>query len=169
MSGRVLFAEHDGVYIFKCTGDLNFSLCPAVETFVQGLFAGEPGLPVVVDMTETSAVDSTAMGVIAQIAIQSRRQQDERPILLVSPGDVLVILKSMCFDRVFTILPGQGPEGGAFAEIEPVAPDKKEMLEHILSAHRTLMSLSDENREKFSRVIAVLEKERAGGSTTLKS
>jgi hypothetical protein len=65
----------------------------------------------------------------------------------------------MSFDRVFTILQESGPSAGEFQEIQPVTTDEKDMIHRIIKAHRSLMSLSDENRAKFENVIKVLEKQ----------
>jgi hypothetical protein len=81
-----------------------------------------------------------------------------KPTLLVSDNDILKILKGMDFDSVFTVVRGGGTDGADFQEIQPVTAGEKEMIGHILAAHRTLMSMSAENREKFEQVIKVFEK-----------
>jgi anti-anti-sigma regulatory factor len=164
MPDRVFFADYDGVYIFKLLGSFNFSLCPAVEGFMRTLLTENGMRPVVVDMTETTGVDSTGMGLLAQIALHSKRMLQAKPTLLVSGNDILKILKGMDFDSVFNILHGDGIVGAVFQEIQPIAADEKEMAGHILAAHRTLMSMGTENKAKFEQAIKVFEKKQAATS-----
>ncbi len=160
MPDQVFFADYNNVYIFKLLGNFHFSLCPAVEACMRAMLAEKGMRPVVVDMTETTGIDSTGMGFLAQIALHSKRMLQAKPILLVADNDndILKILKGMDFDSVFTILHGNGTVGGDFQEIKPIAADEKEMTNHILAAHRTLMKMSPENKAKFEQAIKVFEK-----------
>ncbi|MCP4716104.1 MAG: STAS domain-containing protein [Deltaproteobacteria bacterium] len=162
MDDQVFFAQHDNVFVFKLVGNIRFTICPGVEQFLQKLFAEQAMCPIIVDMTETTGIDSTALGLLAQMAMHSRKELDLKPTLLVVPGDVLTVIKSMSFDTVFSIVQEADAATGAFTEIHPVDVGEKDMIGHILAAHRTLMGLSDENRGKFENVLKVLEKEMDG-------
>lgn len=161
MPDQVFFADYEDVYIFKFIGSFHFSLCPAVEGFMRKVLAEKGMRPVAVDMTETTGVDSTGMGTLAQIALHSKRMLQAKPILLVSDKDILKILKGMDFDSIFNILHSEGPLSADFEEIKPIAADEQEMTGYILAAHRTLMSMSPENKAKFEQVIKVFEKKQA--------
>lgn len=165
MSDQAFFADFDNVYIFKFVGNFLFSLCPAVEGFMNTLFTERGMRPVVVDMTETARVDSTALGILARMAIHCRRMLQVKPTVLVSNNDIVTILKGMSFDGVLNILQTTAILDGRFEEIKPVAADEKEMLDHILESHRTLMSMSPSNRAKFEQAIKVLEQQRAAKYT----
>ena len=156
MADRIFFAEYNDVYIFKFVGSFDFTLCPAVEGFMRKLLSEKALRPVVIDMTATTGVDSTGMGMLAQIAVHSKRMLHAKPTLLVSDNDILKILKGMDFESVFNILQSGGAAGADFKEIEPVAADEKEMTHRILAAHRTLMNMSPENRVKFQHIVKTL-------------
>lgn len=156
---QVFFAQHEDVSILKFTGDIRFTLCPAVEDFLKTKFDQNSMASIVIDLTETKSIDSTALGLLAHIAIQAKQAGGPRPALLVSSDDILRVLKGMSFDVIFTILRETGLSSSVFQEIKPVDTVEQDMIKHILSAHRTLMSLSEENRTKFENVIKVLEKE----------
>jgi anti-anti-sigma regulatory factor len=164
MPDKVFFADYDDVYIFKFVGNFHFSLCPAVEGFMRTVLIEKGMRPVVVDMTETTGVDSTGMGFLAQIALHSKRMLQVKPTLLVSDNDILKILKSMDFESVFNILLGGGSAGADFKEIKPIAAEEKEMTRHILAAHRTLMDMGPENKAKFEQAVKVFEKKQAKAS-----
>jgi len=158
MPDQAFFAEYDDVYIFKFVGGLHFTLCPAVEGFMRRLFTEQTMRPVVVDMTGATGVDSTGMGILAQIAIHSKRMLQVKPTLLVSDRNIPKILKAMDFEKIFTILQGDGTAGADFEEIKSVAAGDNEMTQHIVAAHRRLMNMSPDNKAKFEQVIKVIEK-----------
>ncbi len=158
MADQVLFARQNGVPVLKFTGDIRFTVCPAVDGFLKRLFVEKTEYPVVVDLTETTSVDSTALGVIAKVANHYHREMKMKPALLASPGDVLKVIKSMSFDRVFTVMCEAGVHG-SFEELQPVQPEEQDMVKLIISAHKTLMNLSRENKAKFENVISVLEQQ----------
>jgi anti-anti-sigma factor len=164
MPDQVFFADYEGVYIFKLVGNFQFSLCPAVEECMRTVLTEKGMRPVVVDMTETTGIDSTGMGLLAQIALHSKRMLQAKPTLLVADKDILKILRGMDFETVFAILYGNESAGAEFQEIQPIAADEKELTRHILEAHRTLMSMSPENKATFEQVIQVFEKKQAAAS-----
>ncbi len=156
---QVFFAQEADLLVFKFVGDIRFTLCPAVDDFMKSVFDKNPRHPVLVDLTETKSIDSTALGLLAQIAIHSRKKLNQKPGLLVTEQSVLQVLKGMSLEKVFNILQETNPSSGEFLEIKPVSVDKKEMITRILTAHHTLMSLSEENREKFKDVTELLEEQ----------
>jgi anti-anti-sigma factor len=156
---QVLFAQEADLLVFKFVGDIRFTLCPAVDDFMKSVFNKKSKHPILVDLTETKSIDSTALGLLAQIAIHSRKMLNQKPGLLVSDQNVLQVLKGMSLEKVFNILHETIPSSGDFQEIEPVSVDKKDMITRILMAHHTLMSLSEENREKFKNVTELLEEQ----------
>ena len=95
---RVLFAKEADLLVFKFVGDIRFTLCPAVDCFMKSVFKKNPGHPVLVDLTETMSIDSTALGLLAQIAIHSRKTLRQKPGLLVTDQDVLTVLKGMSLE-----------------------------------------------------------------------
>jgi anti-anti-sigma regulatory factor len=158
MSDKVFFAKQDDRYVFKFLGCFSFILCPAVEAFMRRLFTEKAMQPVTIDMTEATGIDSTGMGILAQIAIHSKRMLEAKPTLLVHDNDIPRILKGMDFEYVFTILHADSGIDADFEEIEPVECAQKEMTQQILGAHRNLMSISPDNKAKFEDIVKTLEK-----------
>ncbi len=156
---QVLFAQEDDFLVLKFVGNINFMLCPAVDNFLKGILKTKSDHPILVDLIETTGIDSTALGLLAQIAIHSNKTLKQKPGLFVSNQDVLMVLKGMSFEKVFNILEQTIDPSGEFREIKPVSLDKEEMTDRILAAHKTLMSLSEENKSKFQNVIELLEEQ----------
>ncbi|HEB32526.1 MAG TPA: anti-sigma factor antagonist [Spirochaetes bacterium] len=162
MEDQVLFARQDEVNVLKFVGRIRFQICSAVESFLKKIHDEKLLFPIVIDLIETKSIDSTVLGLLAQIAIQSTNEFHHKPTVLVSCYDILRVLRCMSFARIFNILQGDGSPSGAFQEIKPLRTDEKDMRDRILTAHRTLMSLSAENRTKFETVVKMLEKEPLG-------
>lgn len=156
--GKVLYALQDDVYVLKFIGDIRFNICTAVDQFIQHIFGEEKKIPVLIDMLETDAVDSTALGVLAQVAIKMREHFNHKPTILVASHDLNTILQSVCFDQVFTILHREkSDQSYQFTELEQIDSSEKEFAEHVLKAHQHLMSISPKNEAMFMDVAALIK------------
>lgn len=155
--GQVAYAIQDGVYILKFRGDIRFHLCGSVDRFIQRIFQESMKPKVIIDLLEATAVDSTALGVIAQIAIHTRRAYDRRPTILVRNPDLLAVLHAVSFDKVFHVLPDAEHEPESYRELEAEPADEIHFTRQALAAHRNLMALSQENRVLFQDVARALE------------
>ena len=66
---QVLYAEKSGYHVLKFVGDVRLSLGPAISGFLSRLRELEDCRGMVVDLSETEAIDSTALGLIAKLGI----------------------------------------------------------------------------------------------------
>ena len=58
---------------------MRLTMCTALDQYFQSMFA-EPGfMSVWVDVTEADGLDSTTLGMLAQLAIQTKERLDFRP------------------------------------------------------------------------------------------
>ena len=163
LSGRILYAVHNGTYVIKFVGDVRVPLCASLEGFLERMF-GDPSLQaVLIDMTETAAIDSTALGLIAKIAVSLRERLQKKPVILSTNPDVNRILGSMGFDRVFLILERTPDSPEALAELPFNEPSQQELTRNVIDAHRVLMSLNEKNKATFRDLVAALESEQKGG------
>ena len=65
----------------------------------------------------------------------------------------------MGFDQVFIILACQNEEQ-CINELPEVEPSEQEMMEKVISAHRVLMGLSEQNQATFKSLVDALEMEQ---------
>lgn len=161
-SGRILYAVHNGTYVIKFVGDVRVPLCASLEGFLDRMFCDPDLCAVLIDLTETEAIDSTALGLIAKIAVVLRQRLDKRPVILSTNPDVNRILGSMGFDRVFLILEKAPAPEGALDELPFSEPSQQELTRHVIEAHRVLMSLNEKNKATFRDLVAALECEEKG-------
>lgn len=101
--GEMSYAMRAGVVVVRLCGDIRFGQCAALDRFLRQSSA-QPYLVFIFDLSDASALDSTALGVIAQIAVHSRRHQRPAPIVLCQHPDLLAVLRAVSFDRAFTLL-----------------------------------------------------------------
>jgi hypothetical protein len=65
----------------------------------------------------------------------------------------------MAFDELFDIVEGNGWVAGTGETVPVEESDLETMRDTILEAHRTLVALTDDNKERFAEVVAALERE----------
>lgn len=162
LSGRILYAVHDGTYVIKFAGDVRVPLCASLEGFLDRMFSDPALQAVLIDLTETAAIDSTALGLIAKIAVFLRQRLDKKPVILSTNPDVNRILGSMGFDRVFLILEKAPAPEGSLDELPFSEPSQQELTRHVIEAHRVLMGLNEKNTATFRDLVAALECEQKG-------
>lgn len=104
LSGRILFAVHEGTYVLKFVGEVRVPLCMTLENFIEDMFRDAALKAALIDLSETTAIDSTALGLIAKIAVFMREHQRKKPVILSTQPDINRLLESMGFERVFLIL-----------------------------------------------------------------
>lgn len=163
--GKILFAEDDGVYMLKFVGEVRLTLGPTISTFLDDLKDAQDFKSVVIDLTETETIDSTALGLIAKTAICSREQFETATSIISSNEDITRLLRSMAMEQVCAITrigPDAEPD---MRELPQEITSEESMREQVLDAHRTLMGLTEENHDKFCDLVDALEQEKSGGRT----
>lgn len=158
-TGHILYASHGGTYVLKFTGEIRAPMCATLDNFLEKSFQ-DPGITgILIDLTETEYVDSTALGLIAKTAVFLQLHNGRKPIILSTNPDISRVLESMGFDQVFLILDCRCDEE-CMSELPEVEPSEQEMLSKVISAHRVLMGLSDKNQETFRNLVDILEMEQ---------
>lgn len=155
------YAVHNGTYLLKLRGDVRVPLCTSLESFVeQKLLVDDHLRAVLIDLTETEAIDSTALGLLARIAVALQGRQLGKPVILCINPDIHRILTSMGFDQVFRILQTTAALRDEFAELPAEGLDESTVTQSVIDAHRTLMSLNESNQQSFQSLVDALESEQ---------
>jgi anti-anti-sigma factor len=161
MDGRVLVAEHNGIYVLKLMGDVRLTLCTTIDQFVERMFAAVSCQTVIVDLTETEGLDSTTLGLLAKMALFVRKQMQIKPMIVTDNAGILRLLNSMGFEQIFDIQCSNKLEAQAIADCELQAEtlDEKTARDKVLQAHQVLMTLNHKNRETFKELVDSLCKD----------
>ena len=158
-TGRILHASHEGVQVLRLVGEIRHPLGPSLERFLDQLAKEKPqGL--VIDLGETQIIDSTCLGLLARAAIRLRTQGPCKATVVSPRPNITDVLRSMSFDRLLNIV-GEMPIAHLEEHLLKTTSSCNDdaLLLTMLRAHRTLMALSERNREQFKEVVQVLERE----------
>ncbi len=169
--GKILYAEDKGIHVLKFIGEVRLTLGPAIASFLSHLRAAKNFKSVVIDLSETQCIDSTALGLLARIAICTRDSFGAIPSIISPREDITRTLKSMAMEEVCLILKESAyPDNYMPPQITELSPAPREMLsedalrEQVLEAHKTLMNLNQKNRDKFKDLVSALEQEKDAAS-----
>ncbi len=163
--GRILVGQCDGVYLLKLVGDVRVTLCVSAEGFIRQLLSDPEFKTVTVDLCETRGMDSTSLGILAKLAIESRKQHDFRPTVLITNPDLEKLLHVSGFGDEFNFQRMASPQSIPVTELpKRKGMDEAELRRRVIDAHRTLMSMNASNAQTFRDLVEALEAEEAAAN-----
>ena len=158
-NGQLLYAIERGTYFIKLNGDVRAPACASIEEFINAMFADSQLQSVLIDVSEATGLDSTTLGLLAKISLKSQSTLKHYPTLVSANSDISKILASMGFEQVFNLIEKNKTCSSALAEIPKVDCCASQLCEQILDAHKTLMTLNENNRITFKSLVEALEVE----------
>jgi len=166
--GKILFAEQDGVHVLKFIGEVRLTLGPTISTFLEKLESCDHFQSMIIDLSETETIDSTALGLIAKIGICTREYFDSGASIVSPREDITRVLSSMAMEQVCVVTSDDVvTETSGLQELPTEITSEEVLRDQVLDAHKTLMALGDQNFDKFQDLVEVLENEkeheRSGG------
>lgn len=156
---KILQAECSGVHVLKLVGEVRLNLCSTIDSAIQSTTKDPNFATVVVDLTETTLIDSTTLGMLAKLAILAKKKSHFLPSLVSTNPDITRIITTMGFDTVFIILEKPALTDQALKELPIQELSEVELRANVLNAHKVLMKLNEHNREQFKDLVATLEHE----------
>ncbi|VFT17223.1 anti-anti-sigma factor [Pseudomonas aeruginosa] len=86
-TGKIQFAEQNGSFVLKFVGEVRLTLCSALDSTIEKIFAALNFSAIIIDLTETQSIDSTTLGLLAKLSILSRQKIGLLPTLVTTnPG-----------------------------------------------------------------------------------
>jgi len=156
--GNVYHAERDGTVVLRFQGDIRYTIAPALDRFLDALFARPDLQTIIVDLSDAASIDSTGLGLLARIANFLHRRDGSRPLLFSSQPDINAVLSSICLDTAF-IHCEQRPDLAPASALAAGDPSERELAQTVLDAHRLLCEMNDANRAQFQDVVEAFERE----------
>ena len=156
-SGKILAADYKHMSMLKFVGDVRVIMSSTLDNYCQGLYRRGVLEAMVVDLSETTGIDSTALGLLAKMAIQLRNRFNVVPTIVSPRKDITRILRSMSFDLIFRIDDTPRHENTAYHELTQQKESEDTVREKVIDAHLTLMTLSEENRLEFQDLVQSLK------------
>ncbi len=157
--GRILVGDHEGIYVLKFTGDVRVNLSATIDTFLRQLLSRDDFRAVIVDLSEAEGIDSTSLGLLARLSLETQRRFGYVPTLVSTRPDISRVLETTGFEDVFHIVREPLVHAAQLGELPCEEDDEEAMRERVLEAHRTLMAMNDQNRENFQDLVMALEAE----------
>lgn len=162
----VQFRAHKGLFLIKLVGALEFETSAALATITSWIKNDRTINQVVIDLSKATVIDSTNLGLIAQLGLYARQNHEHLPVL--SPGvtpSVKATLSRLELNQFYRWI----KEDESFDYIEnklirflgPQEEPEKQICDRAIEAHELLMSLSETNKTEFRSVIAGLHIEKA--------
>lgn len=155
---KILFAEHDGKHVLKFQGDIRVNVAPTISAYLDNVGLNREEA-IVLDLKETTCIDSTCLGLLAKIAIASMTAMGTQPTLVTANPDITRIIDSMGFDQIFLIVRDDTPTCDEAVELPTRVMNEEQLKAQVLDAHKTLMKLNKHNEECFRDLVAALEAE----------
>ncbi len=157
-SGKILAAEYDRIPVLKLVGDVRVLMSSTIENYFQSIYSKAILDAMIVDLSETKGIDSTALGLLAKMAIQLRNRFNVKPSIISTNKDITRILKGMSFDIIFDIVEEPLSNEAEFGELSLVSESEDAIKKKVIIAHQALMTLSEENRLEFQDLVTALKR-----------
>lgn len=163
-TGQVLYARFEGVYVLKFVGSIGFTdqwtfpLSKSLRVFIDRLLGQDDYENIVVDLTECDGMDSTNLGLLAEVGRLSLDRFGRKASILVPEGGrVMRNLKVTGFDTMFTILDVDTPIRGELEPLREVPDSELNVARMLLEAHQALAGMNESNTIMFKSVVEALE------------
>ncbi len=157
--GKILFARKDTLLCIRLEGRITFALGTRFADFISQIFARDDWGDIVVDLTGTASIDSTALGLLAKIARLLRQRREQSLVVISTSPRITGTLRNVGLERLMTITEPVGTPASHFTEVPARDASKSNHTRVVLDAHRELMALNKKNAAQFRSVVDFLEKE----------
>ena len=156
-SGKILATELDKIPVLKLAGDVRVLMSSTIDNYFNSLYNRAFLEAMIIDLTETTGIDSTALGLLAKMAIQLRNRFNVKPSIISTNPDITKILKGMSFDIIFDIVEEPLEQDVNFGELKHVSESENVIKQKVIIAHQALMALSEDNKLEFQDLVSALK------------
>ncbi|WP_298147502.1 anti-anti-sigma factor GigB [uncultured Acinetobacter sp.] len=159
-TGHVEYASLNGTHIFKLIGEVRAHSCISLDKLLGKLEQHEDVVGAIVDLTQTTFIDSTVLGVLAKLGLKLKQIHHLQAIMLSTNPDITTLANSMGLGQVFVILNYRSESDVSTKALVDDHINHANMLHTVLEAHKTLMQLNENNQNMFEPLVKQLEKEQ---------
>ena len=155
--GEIYYACQDGHYVLKFVGEVRLTLCSTIDKHLEQCLSNIDIKDTLIDLTETTNIDSTSLGLVAKLAVKCGEQNMPKPTLVSTNPDITQILLAMGFDQVFLLLDFLPTSVKDLKQVPFVLESEDDVRKRIIHAHRVLIDLNEGNRSAFKDLVETLE------------
>lgn len=158
MSGcKILQAKRSGVYVLKLIGEVRLNFCSTIDASIEAIVADPEFATLVVDLSETTMIDSTTLGLLAKLAIRAKKKSHFLPSIVSTNPDITRLLTAMGFETIYLIVNKPAATAEVLEEVAPKEIDEDTMRDQVINAHRVLMDMNEQNHDQFKDLVNALE------------
>jgi len=154
-TGHVEYASLNGTHIFKLIGEVR-----SLDKLLNKIEQQENVVGAIVDLTQTTFIDSTVLGVLAKLGLKLKQVHQIQAVMLSTNSDITTLANSMGLGQVFVILNYCGDPNVCTRTLMEEHVTHNNMLCTVLDAHKTLMKLNESNQNMFEPLVKQLQKEQ---------
>ena len=111
------------------------------------------------EMSETTYMDSTFLGMIAKIAIELKTKKNKKLVVLNPSQEAKGFLKQTGITKFIDIINEEEIKSESLKSISLETNDNmNDKSRYILEMHEVLMNLNDENKKVFQSVVDAMKK-----------
>lgn len=158
-TGKILAADYKHMAMLKFVGEVRVVMSTTLDNYFTGLYRRGILDAMLVDMSETRSIDSTALGLLAKMAIQLRNRFNVMPTIVSPNPDITRILKSMSLDLICKIVSSVPRQQMQFQELKLQMESEASVRDKVIDAHLTLMTMSEQNRLEFQDLVSALKQQ----------
>ncbi|ANF82450.1 anti-anti-sigma factor [Acinetobacter sp. NCu2D-2] len=159
-TGHVEYASLNGTHIFKLIGEVRAQSCISLDKLLNKIEQQDGVVGAIVDLTETSFIDSTVLGILAKLGLKLKQAHQIQAVMLSTNSDITTLANSMGLGQVFVILDYCGDPNVCTRALIDEHITHRNMLSTVLDAHKTLMKLNESNQNMFEPLVKQLQKEQ---------
>ena len=157
--GRILYSFVEDTCIIKMTGAMVYKSCQDFSRFLDKLRHNTTIKKFVIDLTETTYINSTNLGLLSKLYEISRKKSGARPIIISTESNINEILLDIGFSNIFDIIHDTDMLEPNYRKIPKAEDTENEIGKIMLESHKNLAKLNIKNEEQFKDVIKFLEED----------
>jgi anti-anti-sigma regulatory factor len=144
--------------MIRLEGDVRLTLCTTIDDYFERMYEDPAFVSVWVDLCNADGLDSTTLGLLAKLALTVEQKFGFQPAIYSCDAGINRLLKSMGFQRLFDLREEACSDSEDSVPVPVVEGTESAVKEKVIEAHRVLMGLSEENRDRFKDLLNVLER-----------
>ena len=157
--GKILYSLVEETCIIKMTGAMVYKSCQDFSRFLDKARNDASISKFVIDLTETTYINSTNLGLLSKLYEISKNKSGERPIIISTENNINEILLDIGFSNIFDIIHNTDMLEPNYKNIPEVEDSQNEIGKIMLDSHKNLAKLNIKNEEQFKDVIKFLEED----------
>ena len=157
--GEYKFAKEEKNYFIKLSGQLKYTECANFSSFINKLERDRDYENILMDISDTTYIDSTNLGLLAKLAQLVIDKSNHRMTVITTNDDVTELLHNIGFDDICLLIEEGLKTEYPFDYIMGVDENEETLAKVMLEAHRRLMTMNEKNELEFRNVVELMEKQ----------